>query len=117
MQTIKPAQYWRETKHIKGYLGKIGEVISTTVIRTTSSEFSYLVPYSYVVVDFAGVKKELMGVSGDLLEIGDQVKCVMRKMSQPTNQGLIEYGLKVQKITPLRVFIPGGYKQRSNDVH
>jgi uncharacterized OB-fold protein len=94
---MKPAQYWRETRQIKDYLGKTGKVISSTVIRASSPEFNYLVPYSYVVVDFVGIKKEMMGAGSELLSVGDKVICVMRKMGQTDDKNLIDYGLKVQK--------------------
>ncbi|MDH5533537.1 MAG: hypothetical protein OEX81_03870 [Candidatus Pacebacteria bacterium] len=99
---MKPAQYWREAKQIKEYLGKTGQVISSTVIRASSPEFNYLVPYSYVVVDFSGVKKEMMGAGSQLLDTGDRVVCVIRKMGQTDSKSLIEYGLKVEKIKELQ---------------
>ena len=95
---MKPAQYWREAKQIKEYLGKTGQVIASTVIRTSSPEFNYIVPYSYLVVDFNGVKKEMMGAGSELLSVGNEVICVMRKIGQSGDKSLIEYGLKVQKI-------------------
>ena len=96
---MKPAQYWREKKKIKEFLGQKGLVIASTVIRTTTPGLSYLAPYSYVVVDFAGEKKEMMGVSGEILENGDEVVCVMRKTELSEPNQLINYGLKVQKVT------------------
>ena len=95
---MKPAQYWRQAKQVKEYLGKTGQVVTSTVIRASSPEFNYLVPYSYVVVDFAGTKKELMGVGQEILQVGDDVICVMRKMAQTDSKNLIDYGLKVAKI-------------------
>ena len=95
---MKPAQYWREAKQIKEYLGKTGSVVASTVIRSSAPEFNHLVPYSYVVVDFSGIKKEFMGIGNEILSTGDEVTCVMRKMSRGDNKSLIEYGIKVEKI-------------------
>jgi uncharacterized OB-fold protein len=95
---MKPAQYWRHKKQIKDYLGKLGQVVASTVIRTTSPGLSHMTPYSYVVVDFAGEKKELMGVGNEMLEVGDKVVCVMRKMERGASNQLIDYGLKVKKV-------------------
>lgn len=95
---MKPAQYWRESKQIKEYLGKTGVVFASTTIRSSSPQFNHMVPYSYLVVDFNGVKKEMMGAGSELLTVGDKVICVMRKMGQMDDKSLIEYGLKVQKI-------------------
>lgn len=96
---MKPAQYWREKQKIKYFLGKTGKVIASTVIRTTTPNLDYLTPYSYVVVDFKGEKREMMGVSGEILETGDEVVCVMRKTELSKPNQLINYGLKVQKVT------------------
>lgn len=95
---MKPAQYWRDKQQIKDYLGKTGLVVANTVIRTTSPGLSHMTPYSYVIVDFAGEKKELMGIGNEVLLAGDQVVCVMRKMSLGASHQLIDYGLKVKKI-------------------
>jgi uncharacterized OB-fold protein len=95
---MKPAQYWREAKQIKEYLGKTGQVVASTVIRSSSPQFNHMVPYSYLVVDFNGVKKEMMGAGSELLIEGDKVICVMRKMGLSDDKSLIEYGLKVEKI-------------------
>lgn len=95
---MKPAQYWRHSRTIKEYVHKQGTVISSTMIRTTTPELEYLIPYSYVVVDFGDEKKEMMGVPGEALAIGDTVCCVMRKMGQTNPTELIDYGLKVKKI-------------------
>ncbi|NCN87757.1 MAG: hypothetical protein GW941_02585 [Candidatus Pacebacteria bacterium] len=95
---MKPAQYWRNKQKIKDYIGKTGQVIASTTIRTSSPGLTHITPYSYVIVDFSGEKKELMGVGNELLEIGDEVVCVMRKMELGAPQELIDYGLKVKKI-------------------
>lgn len=95
---MKPAQYWRQNKQIKDYLGKKGQVVASTIIRTTSPELSHMTPYSYVIVDFTGEKKELMGVGNEVLEVGDNVVCVMRRMGVGTQHHLIDYGLKVKKV-------------------
>lgn len=95
---MKPAQYWREKQTIKEFLGRTGRVVANTVIRTTAPGLAYLTPYSYVVVDFEGEKREMMGVSGDILKSGDEVVCVMRKTELSEPNQLINYGLKVQKV-------------------
>lgn len=96
---MKPAQYWREKKKIRQFIGRRGQVIASTIIRTSAPGLDYLTPYSYAVVDFAGEKKEMMGVSGEALSIGDEVVCVMRKTEISEPNQLINYGLKVQKVT------------------
>jgi uncharacterized OB-fold protein len=95
---MKPAHYARKNKNWQKYLGKKGTVLSSTLIRVTSPELSYLTPYSYVLVDLGNEKKELMGVGNQILKVGDQVECVLRKISTASAESLIEYGIKAQKI-------------------
>lgn len=83
---------------ITDWLGRTGLVLGCTTIRTSSPELGYLTPYDFALVDFAGEKKELMAAWGERLQVGDQVRVVLRKMSQPNHNSLIEYGLKLEKV-------------------
>lgn len=94
----KPAQYWRDRNDVSDWLGKQGQVLLATTIRTSSPELNYLTPYDYAVVDFAGQKKEFMAAHGERLVAGDQVKLVLRKKFQPDSSSLIEYSLKLIKV-------------------
>lgn len=94
----KPAEYWRERSEIASWIGKEGEVIISTTIRTSSPELNYLTPYEYAIVDFGDQRKEFMGAAGEKLVAGDRVKLVLRKMFQPDSSGLIEYNLKLVKV-------------------
>lgn len=96
---MKPAQYWRSNKDWNEWLGRTGQVLAVTTIRTGSPEFAYLVPYSYALVDFNGEKKEMLATGNDMLKIGDSVICVLRKMGRTDEKSIIDYGLKVQKLT------------------
>ncbi len=98
MTTIKPPYYWRKNKEWKDYIGRVGTVVLGTYIHVADEGRAKMTPYSYVVVDFGDEKRELMGVGHERLEVGDRVKCVLRKLSVSDDSGVIEYGVKVKRI-------------------
>lgn len=95
---MQPAQTWRNTKDIAKWLGKKGLVATVTRIRTSSPELAAMTPYSYSLINFGEIKKELMATGHDKLKIGDKVECVLRKINLTDKEGIIEYGLKVKKL-------------------
>lgn len=95
---IRPIEYWRQAKKWHDWVGKTGQVVVSTVIRVAPPELADQTPYSFVLVDFDGQKKELMGVGHDTFQPGDRVKCVLRKLGQPSPDGIVPYGLKVEKL-------------------
>lgn len=95
---IKPATYWRHQSTVREWLGRVGTVVGCTSIRTSLPELSYLLPYDFALVDFAGERREVMATTGTKLAVGDQVKMVLRKLGQADASGLIEYGLKLEKV-------------------
>jgi uncharacterized OB-fold protein len=94
---MKPAAALRFRKYHQDLLGKSGQVIAATYVRVAAPAQAPFVPYSYVLVEIEGQKYELMGTGHDELQPGDAVVCVWRKLAQPDNKELIEYGIKVQK--------------------
>lgn len=93
-----PANYWRANKKWSSLLGKKGVVIATTYNRVAAPEFLSSVPYSYAIVQFEDQRVELMGVGHEELSIGDEVIGVLRKVGESDKKGLINYGIKVQKL-------------------
>ena len=85
MSLPRPAPYWRQTKKLPELLGKTGTVIFAT---TTT-----------VLVEIQSQKYELIPSLDSQLKTGDKIICVFRRLSTPTQSGLIEYGIKVKKIT------------------
>lgn len=96
--TSQPASYWRASKNWKNLLGKRGTIILATQITTPPPQLSSFAPYSYGIVDIDGLRQECMGVPGEVLQPGDQVKFVLRRTAQPSARGIIAYGLKVTKV-------------------
>ncbi len=95
---MKPPQYWRQSKTWSEWLGKTGRVIASTIVRVAAHQRASQTPYSYVVVDFGDIRKEMMGEGHQVLQPGDQVECVLRKIAESEPHELIHYGLKVKKV-------------------
>lgn len=95
--TINPATYWRRNKEWKKLMGKKGKVLFSTRVRVATMRQEKWTPYSFVLVDIEGKKYEMMGTGKEELKSGDKIVCVLRRLSEPTRDGLIEYGIKARK--------------------
>jgi len=95
---MNPATYWRRNKEWKMLLGKKGKVLFSTRVRVTTERQEKWAPYCFVLVKIEGKRHEMMGAGKEKLREGDKVVCVLRRLSEPTSDGLIEYGIKVKKV-------------------
>jgi uncharacterized OB-fold protein len=96
---MKPQANWRQNKDWPNRLGQIGKVIASTFIRVAPEGREAFAPYSFVLVELENCERlELMGVPGEELQTGDQVKLVLRRIEEPDESGVIAYGLKAEKI-------------------
>lgn len=95
---ISPAQYWRQNKDWKNWLGKQGKVIGVTRVHVAPPGQENFVPYSMALVDFTLEKRLFMVAGHEEVAIGDAVVCVLRKVAQPDERGIIPYGIKVQRL-------------------
>ncbi len=95
---MKPAQYWRKNKQWSALLGKTGTVVVATVIRVPPTESSYFGSYPFAVISVGKKRFECMGVPGEVLQPGDSVQFVLRKLKKAINSEPIPYGLKVKKV-------------------
>jgi uncharacterized OB-fold protein len=93
-----PAEYWRANKGWAKIIGKEGEVVATTTIRVPPLMLQNMAPYTFSLVRFGDECRELMGVDNELLEIGDKVKCVFRRIADTDGKGIIMYGIKIKKV-------------------
>lgn len=105
-------------------LGREGTIVSWTVIRVPPTGFSSLAPYPVVIVDLrarldsakrAG-KAGLVGggrITAQLVDppageageagwsenlFGKKVRVIVRRISEPSTEGIIPYGIKVKPI-------------------
>lgn len=94
---ITPPQYWRQNKSWSKWLGKVGKVLLVTTLQNSSADQEKFLPYAFALIDFNGEKKELMGIAEESFVAGDEVVCVLRKLSVPDQSGIIHYGIKFKK--------------------
>ena len=101
MNTHSPVKIWRNQKHIANLLGREGIIVSWTVIRVPPGGFSSLAPYPVAVVDLVGdgrITAQLVDWRESDLAVGQKVRVVVRRISEPTTEGIIPYGIKVKPV-------------------
>ncbi len=101
MNIQSPVKIWRNQKYIAGMLGREGTIVSWTVIRVPPAGFSNLAPYPVVIVDLVGggrITAQLVDWSEEDIADGRRVKVIVRRISEPTTEGIIPYGVKVKPI-------------------
>jgi uncharacterized OB-fold protein len=95
---MKPAAYWRANKKWSQWIGRQGEVVAATRMQVAIPELAPWTPLSYALVDFADERHEFLVAGQDEVQAGDRVECVLRKLGQPDEKGVIAYGIKVRKV-------------------
>jgi mevalonate kinase len=95
--TTNPASYWRQNKNWSHFIGKTGKIVFATKVKVTSPELESFLPYCFTIVEMNGERYEFMGEKGVALEKGDDVKFVLRKVSESSKASIINYGIKVCK--------------------
>ncbi len=96
---VKPAAYWRANQSWSEWLGRGGEVLAVTTIRVAVPELATSTPINYALVDFNGARRSFMVAGQEKVVSGDEVKCVLRKLSPSDEAGIIRYGIKIQKLS------------------
>jgi uncharacterized OB-fold protein len=101
MNTQSPVKIWRNQANIATMLGREGIIVSWTIVRVPPAGFSNLAPYPVVVVDIGEGKRitaQLVDWSESDLEFRKKVRVVVRRISEPSTEGIIPYGIKVKPI-------------------
>jgi uncharacterized protein len=101
MYTQSPVKIWRNQKHIANTLGGEGKIVSWTIIRVPPAGFSNFAPYPVAVVDLVKngrITAQLVDWTESDLAVGRKVRVVVRRICEPTMEGVIPYGLKVKPI-------------------
>jgi uncharacterized protein len=101
MTTISPVKVWRNQPYIKHMLGKKGTIVTFTVIRVPPSGFEGQAPYPVVLVhlDKTGTAiGQLVDYDKQHLKIGQKVVSVFRRIEQPDEEGVIQYGVKFKPL-------------------
>jgi uncharacterized OB-fold protein len=111
---LSPVKLWRNQKNVADLVGKTGRIVSWTIIRVPTSDFTDQAPYPVVLVDLdashaphvlpgpAGTGKRIIATlvdwTEDHLKAGQQVVAVVRRVVKSNNEGVIPYGIKVKPI-------------------
>lgn len=107
MKNTNPAEYYRNNKNWSVLLGKVGSVVQSTRLNVSAPEHEKFLPYEFLIVDVAqdNQKKErieVMGVCGKHFEPGDRVKLVFKKIAEPSQNGVIPYGVKADLVVDIK---------------
>lgn len=96
-----PVKIWRNQKKITSRVGRIGTIISWTLIRVPPADFGDQAPYPVVVVeleDHSRITAQLVDTEDTHVAIGQKVITIIRRVIQPNADGVIPYGIKVKPI-------------------
>ena len=96
--SVQPAQYWRQNKDWKNWIGKQGKVIGTSRVHVAPPDQEIFTPYTLALVDFGIEKRQYMVAGNQEMSLGDEVVCVLRKVANAQQHEIIPYGIKVQKV-------------------
>jgi uncharacterized OB-fold protein len=97
---ISPVKVWRKQKNIRDVLGKTGTMLTWTKIVTAGSDFKPYAPYYVALVELEDGKR----IFGQLVDtddtppMGKKVQVTLRTVRQPTNEGVIAYGVKFKPV-------------------
>lgn len=98
---ISPIKIWRRQKEIRNILNKKGKILTWTKIFTPGTHFKKYAPYPVVLVELEN-KEKVYGMLVDYidsdLKIGTKVVSILRKVREPSNEGVIAYGIKFKPI-------------------
>lgn len=98
---ISPVKIWRNQKKIQTLLEQEGKILTHTTIFVPPAGFESQAPYVVVVVELTNGKKitaQLVDFDEQHLCIGQKVKTILRRTKDPTEEGVIPYGIKCTPI-------------------
>lgn len=98
---LSPVKIWRNQKYISPLLGKMGIIVSFTIIRVPPVGFEDQAPYVVALVKIG--EKIHIGQLADAddieIKVGLKVEAILRRVRQPDSEGVIPYGIKFKAIT------------------
>lgn len=98
---VSPIKIWRNQRKNIENLNKTGRIENFTIIWVPAIGFENQVPYPVVIVRL-GKKKmtgQLVDYNEDNLKVGQKVKTVLRRVTNPSKEGVIPYGIKFKPIS------------------
>ncbi len=81
-------------------VGKIGTIVSWTIVRVPPGGFASFAPYPVVLVDVGTDRMclQLVDWHKEHLTVGQRVELVIRRIGEPQHDDVIPYGLKAKPI-------------------
>lgn len=97
---ISPVKIWRNQKHIREHLGKVGQIVTFTFIRVPPDGFEAHAPYPVVLVKLGdrNMVGQLVDFEASQLKVGQKVKAILRRVREPDAEGVIPYGIKFKPL-------------------
>jgi uncharacterized OB-fold protein len=92
-----PVKLWRRQKQVASFIGKKGEIVQWTIIRTPPKLFVQEAPYPVVIIKLENGKKkigQLVDYDPTDLVKGRKVVAVIRKLFPETPESVIAYTIK-----------------------
>jgi uncharacterized OB-fold protein len=90
---------WRTTKELQKHLGKKGKVVVWTKIFVSPEGFEEQAPYNVAIVEFSpGERMTLQVVDCEDLQVGQEVRLVVRRIGKAGKEDVIAYGLKARPL-------------------
>lgn len=96
-----PVKVWRNQKKTRELLGSCGSVHSWTIIRVPPAGFESQAPYPVAVVKLDSGKTitvQFVDWLEEHLVVGQRIILVLRRICEPSLEGVIVYGLKARPL-------------------
>lgn len=95
-----PVKLWRNQKKVRDLVGLVGTVVSWTTIRVPPAGFSDQAPYVVALVALGRrrIMAQLVDVDLSSVSVGLRVITVVRRVTKPSQDGIIPYGIKVKPL-------------------
>jgi len=98
---MSPVKIWRNQKNYTRLIGKVGTIVSWTIIRVPPEGFSEQAPYPLAIVllvDNTRIAAQVVDWEAKDLHTKQRVITVVRRTIDTTVDGVIPYGIKVKPL-------------------
>jgi uncharacterized OB-fold protein len=99
--SLSPVKVWRSQKHVARLIGKVGVIVSFTMVRVPPVGFASQAPYPVAIIKFNDgnhMTVQLVDWEPSHLVIGQKVMTIIRRVAESTGEDVIPYGIKAKPI-------------------
>lgn len=96
-----PVKIWRNQKKITSLLGQTGTIISWTIVRVPTADFTDQAPFPVALIDLKDGRRiisQVVDCEIGEIAVGKKVRTLLRRVMKPSEEGIIPYGIKVKII-------------------